>query len=145
MLPESFLTRLDTSSGCWRWTGGVSHGLPSFYVGQRDGRNVYASARRMAWQDEFGPLAEDQVLVAKCEEARCVKPAHMRVVARDDFDWLGAHVGPHQINASKRVCNGGHPLAGASLKIEPNGARRCRICQRKRQAEYRARKRASRA
>lgn len=145
MLPERFMARVDARDGHWCWTGGVARGRPSFYVGQRDGKNHYVPARRLAWEAERGPLPGDYVVFAECDEPRCVNPEHLRAVARDDFDWLGTHAGPHQVNAAKRLCNSGHPLEGKNLRIEPNGARRCRACLSARKREWRARKRAERA
>lgn len=46
-------------------------------------------------------------------------------------------------NAAKTHCNAGHPLSEA--RIDPDGARVCRICDLAATHRYRARKRAERA
>ncbi|WP_420883183.1 hypothetical protein [Thermobispora bispora] len=69
-------------------------------------------------------------LGADCPHRACVNPSHwLAVPSRVNNARSGS---PTAINARKRVCVRGHPLAGANLRLRRDrpGHRECRECAR---------------
>lgn len=73
---ERFWAKVDTSSGCWLWTGKTDRGgYGRFKV---LGRLV--NAHRWAWESERGPIPEGMEIDHVCRTHGCVNPDHMEVV-----------------------------------------------------------------
>ena len=134
---ERIARRIEvTPEGCWRWTG---HTNAAGYAMMRlNTRTV--SAHRTAYEAHVGPIPKgtqlDHICHTEsdcpggltCPHRRCVNPAHLEPVTPTE-NVMRSNA-PAAVNARKTHCNRGHELAGANLKIESNGHRRCVECRR---------------
>jgi hypothetical protein len=78
---QRFLTKVDKTSspkGCWLWTGSTrgksGYGGFCFYLG---GRKIEATASRLAWFLEYGPIPKGMHVCHDCDEPSCVRPGHL--------------------------------------------------------------------
>jgi hypothetical protein len=126
---------VDPKSGCWVWTGYVTHmGYGRIRV---NGRSV--GTHRLAYELLVAPIAEGLHLDHLCRNPPCCNPAHLEPVT----SWENANRGigsPPVLNSQKTHCIYGHEFTPANTSIKPNGARRCKTCDSRRQRDYYARK-----
>ena len=119
---ERFWAKTDPcrTDGCIVWMGARSHGYGSFKL---DGRMIPAH-HFLAGKAPAG-LEWDHL----CRVPACVNPEHLEAVTRRENTLRGLH-GRLITN-----CPQGHPYDEVNTYITPRGARRCRLCQQKREAE----------
>jgi hypothetical protein len=111
------------ANGCIIWqraTNSRGYGLVCF-----NGKSHLA--HRVAWELEHGPIADDMTVDHLCRVKRCVNPAHMEIVTREENTRRGSP------NVGKTHCKRGHELAGDNLVIKPRAKgqgfiRNCRTC-----------------
>lgn len=143
---ERFLAKIevDQKTGCWMWTASCKDsGYGQFWI-KEEQRCVPAHC----WAYEFwiGPIPDGLDLDHTCHNSdtscpggrvcphrKCVNPDHLEPETRRDNLLKGR--GPAAMNAVKVRCLRGHSLSGPNLRIDSNGDRQCRTCDR-----YRARK-----
>jgi len=85
---------VDEITGCWNWQRSLNtHGYAQVAVPNSSPRGVH----RMTYEAIFGPVPEGAVLDHKCDNRRCVNPAHVQVTTigenvrrgeRAKLDWL---------------------------------------------------------
>lgn len=146
-LPTRFWekVRINPESGCWEWTAGikgVGYGAYRF-----EGKQCLA--HRVAYEVLVGSAAGLKIDHtchrrgtgcpggADCMHRRCVNPAHLEAVSQRENLLRG--LGFPASQAARMECPQGHPYAGGNLRIDADGARRCRACEQARQKAYRKR------
>lgn len=162
---ERFWAKVDKSGDCWIWApgkpgAGYGHFFPGSYSGAKS-----ILAHRYAYELQHGPLPEGQHLLHKCNNRRCVNPAHLQPATEQENtdngnDRTRSGSGP------QAACKHGHAYTVSNTYTAPNGTWFCRQCkaqtqrraqaklstaqredqreyQNKAQAEHQARKKAS--
>ena len=122
----------DPETGCWLWAGYLKDGYGSIHNGRkREG------AHRRIYKDFVGPIPNGMEIDHLCFVPRCVNPAHLEAVTREENQWRAIE---HRRrsgnprppladrNARKTHCKRGHPLSGDNLRLIPSG-RQCKACK----------------
>jgi len=135
---ERFWAKVDKTPGigpkgdCWGWRGRPDAGG----YAQLRTNGVLEYAHRVSWELAGFELTADLELDHKCRNRTCTNPDHLEQVTPKVNILRGE--GTSAKNAVKVVCIAGHPFDEANTYITPNGTRQCRICKRRRDAEWRA-------
>lgn len=129
--PERIAAKLASTTGvemiwtCWEWQGftqkgygRVPRGVPEVPGETLAHRIVYTLVR--------GPIPAGLTLDHLCRNPPCCNPFHLEPVTQRVNTLRGES--PHAANARKTHCANGHPLSGENLRVEANGARRCKSC-----------------
>jgi hypothetical protein len=114
-LPERFWSKVAKSAGpdaCWLWTASLNNGYGAYSLSV--GRN--ALAHRIAYEDAAGPIPQGAHVLHRCDNPRCVNPAHL---------FLGTHSDNVRDMVTKRRHARGETHAGAKLSDVDVTAIRC--------------------
>ena len=133
---ERFMEKVDKSGsdGCWVWSAKISYnGYGQFWFNGKD-----ALAHRMAYELFVGPIPEGLQIDHLCRNRACVNPDHLEAVSARENLLRGSS--PRLQNYWSDSCMAGHPRTSDNLTFV-NGRKRCRVCGRERQREYRSRRR----
>lgn len=132
--------RVDKSAGpdgCWVWLGSANNsGYGAIRIEPKPAGP--ALVHRFAYELMVGPIPEGFEIDHRCNNRRCVNPAHLQLVThpencqRGDLGqvWAG-----HQ--KSKTHCPQGHPYDLLNTYFDKNGGRQCRTCKREHMRSYR--------
>lgn len=112
-------------SGCWEWTGSISHGYGCFRYHNRAQR-----AHRVAYMLLVGPIPEGLALDHLCCNRKCVNPEHLEPVtlfenSRRADTWRRAAEKRRQ----RTHCRRGHEYTKENTYIQSKGGRGCRKCR----------------
>jgi len=128
-------------NGCLEWTGYVDdRGYGRISAGSK-----HVKTHRLAWTLTNGAIPDGMLIRHYvCDNPPCCDPEHLRLgmdadnVADRDAKgrWRRPEVHP---NTAKTHCKYGHLFDETNTAIRPNGSRRCRMCARKRKAEWKLR------
>lgn len=135
---------VPSQSNCWGWKGSKSRGYAYFYADKRQ-----RPAHLWLYEEVYGRVPKgfeldhtchtvDCKLVENCPHRSCVRLTHLEMVTKSENMkrgrcWL--------VNSEKTNCKYGHPFNEqntATSTKRGNAERSCRTCNRRRQAEYRA-------
>lgn len=118
---------------CWEYQGKRQKGYGRLIGGVPEvpGETL---AHRIVYSLVVGPIPEGLDLDHKCRNHPCCNPFHLEPVTNRENMLRGESVMAQ--NARKTHCNNGHPLEGANLRYEKNGARRCVTCSDQANARY---------
>lgn len=117
---------------CWLWTGATDG--PQGYSRIRIGNGKRIGVHVLAYTLANGPIPEARDIHHRCENPKCVRPAHLIALTRKEHIALGN--APTGKNARKSRCLRGHRLSGRNLLRVRNG-RACKECQRQRSRAWR--------
>lgn len=89
---ESKVNRSGGSAACHPWVGGFGqYGTPSIWM-RRDGKSGSASARKVAWELENGPVPDEHVVLVSCGDRSCMNTEHMFLKSNRLEDLFWSHV-----------------------------------------------------
>lgn len=126
------------ANGCWIWIGTIDKvtGYGRLSVqGQMRGAHVASH------EAHVGPIPAGHEIDHLCRVRRCVNPAHLEAVTRQE----NARRVPGSFaaeNAAKTHCPQGHPYDEVNTYVTPRGKRACRSCRRESSRLDMARRRA---
>lgn len=118
-------------NGCILWTGpdnGVGYGRISF-----QGRLVYT--HRLSYELAVGPIPAGMDIDHLCRTPACLRPDHLEAVTHQENIQRG-------IRSMRPACPYGHLFTEENTYRTKYGHRQCRVCQRRRATEARARRKA---
>lgn len=144
---ERVLERVvPAQGGCIVWTGSTLSGY-----GQIRDAGVHKQAHRVVYEALVGPIPEGLELdhlchsrnkdcreVDECPHRRCVNPAHLEPVTRQENNRRSTSFSA--LNMAKTHCSMGHEYTTENTYYPPSGRRACRQCRRARVHEARRRK-----
>ncbi len=122
---ERFWRRVQTSEGCWEWTG--SRRGNGYGVHWTDERKL-TGAHRYSYELHHGAIADSSLFVCHhCDNPPCVRPDHLFLgtVLDNARDMVAKG---RQVTIRRDACPSGHPYEGNNVAINPAGHRRCRQC-----------------
>ena len=152
----AYVDKISDPNGCWLWTGGIRRCLSptgktpfwygTFQIVNADGEWQSVSAHRYGYELLIGPIPDGKWIDHVCRNTLCVRPdqQHCEPVP-PRTNTVRGYAPP--INAARQLslthCKRGHPLSGANIRIDANGARVCRACKTLLARKYRAARRAA--
>jgi hypothetical protein len=129
VLPKMFLDKIhiDEETGCYVWIS--SKGA--------DGYGYFGSLRahRVVWEFYHGPIAPKLVMDHICRNRPCVNIEHLRLVT-NAVNITENHGGFSARFKVRTHCKNGHEYNAENSYVDVKwGGRRCRVCNRIRQAK----------
>lgn len=115
------------NNGCWRWTGSLSEaGYGNLGMTKtQDSKIGRVRAHRFIYLFLTGQSGEGLVCDHLCRNRSCVNPNHIELVTQYENSKRGNSFEHQRL---KTHCKYGHPYSKDNTRFEPNGARRCREC-----------------
>lgn len=132
---EARIERVPFST-CWYWVGGSNgEGYGQLSI---DGRS--RSVHRLLYEASIAKIPDGKELNHLCEIKCCCNPAHLEAVTHAENMLYSSRkrTWVHNSAANQTHCKHGHPLSGSNLRMAC-GKRRCVICNKKWQKEWRER------
>lgn len=120
---ERFVALVRVTATCWFWLGSTNRsGHGQFSVG---GKMV--KAHRWAYEFFVGPIPDGLVIHHLCGNESCVNPDHLKPITARENTLLGNGAPAKYARATS--CRNGHPYTEATMFIDYEGYRKCRLCE----------------
>lgn len=125
---------------CWTWRGVYDkRGYGRF----ADDTGWYDMAHRWSYKKFVGKIPEGLVIDHLCHNPHCVNPRHLEPTTHHDNILIRGTTNAAFVNKNKTHCNHGHPFTPENTYVYETKyglMRVCKVCQKRRKAEYEARK-----
>ena len=95
---ERFWAKINKNAegGCWEWTKALhSRGYGQMITGSKTTKRHNVYAHRFAYETLVGPIPDGLVLDHLCRNPKCVNPAHLEPVTRQENIRRGAVCNPN--------------------------------------------------
>lgn len=120
---------------CWEWQGSRDRGG----YGRLGRRGKVHAAHRYVYEILVGEIPAGLDIDHLCRNHACCNPGHLEPVDRRTNLLRG--VGFIPARAAQTSCMHGHEFTEANTRVDPNGTRHCKICDRiRRRRNYHRRK-----
>jgi len=125
---------VDTVTGCFLWNRATNSKGYGILTDTRTHRLVLA--HRLALERKLGrEIAPGMMAIHSCDNPLCVNPDHIREGSGKDNCADARERGrainvPAARNAAKTHCCRGHEYTPTNTRLDANGFRSCRTCQR---------------
>jgi hypothetical protein len=116
-------------SGCWVWMGSSDIRGYGRIARRHHGKRLSVQAHRYAYELHYGPIPDRLEIDHLCRVLSCVNPAHLEAVTH------AVNVKRGQKGVLRMQCKWGHPFNAETLRLNKNGTRSCRPCERRRKNE----------
>jgi hypothetical protein len=139
---QRFWSHVTKSDGCWLWTGFKDRdGYGKFFVQTAGGRSIKAYAHRFAYEMFVGPIPAGYQVDHLCRIRDCIRFDHLEAVTPQENNRRSNSLSA--CRARQTRCLRGHDFNDANMRINPDGRRDCRVCDREDKRLIRLRKRAA--
>jgi hypothetical protein len=126
-LLELLDNRINKTESCWLWTGSLfKQGYARLYF-----KGKRLKGHRVSYELYKGPIPNGLYICHKCNVKHCVNPQHLYAgtQANNMQDVLKA--GNHGMK-NRTHCPKGHEYNNINCRINKDGSRVCRVCDRQR-------------
>lgn len=85
MVDCKFWKRINKTKTCWLWTGPICIAKGAAVIHRTvDGNRIALTVANWSWRLKYGDIAKGKVVLHRCENKLCVRPAHLYLGGRKE-------------------------------------------------------------